>query len=493
MDLWGIVPTSLYPRNSIDYRGSSGIGFEMVKQYERKITPNERIFSRSPSAIVAIVARIKGNISESMLINAVSQVQQRHPHLRVRIKEDSTREPWFTSEGVKAIPVEIVPKESDNHWIKVYQEACQIPFEFDERPAIRFILVQSPLESELIILCHHIICDGLSLAYLARDLMVHLGDPNRGVDVLPDPIPIDRDNIPREVLLNPIVRFLIHRINNKWVKEKIYFDQEDYRNLNKTYWMNYQHQMFSVELSEAQTSALVERCRKEAVTVNTALTTAFVGAQYIVQGDQPYHSSIGIAGSLRDRLQRHVGEVMGFYAGLVTLKCKYNRRISFWENARRFHRKIKPLFTNRNLFKQPLAWCYLEPAILESFNFKILGRLVPENLTRHHKLSAFSQRDDVVLSLLKRKKMDSLNKIVMGTAVTNLTSMDFPRKYGTLELDRLIMNPGSAFPLAHVNLVLGAVTCAGKLSLVIEYAEETVDTKTMEKIKERAMKFLLNE
>ena len=89
--------------------------------------------------------------------------------------------------------------------------------------------------------------------------------------------------------------------------------------------------------------------------------------------------------------------------------------------------------------------------------------------------------------------MDSLNKIIMGTAVSNLTRMNFPKKYGMLELDRLIMNPGSVFPLAYVNLVLGAVTCAGQLSLVIEYVEETADTKTMEKIKERAMKFLLNE
>jgi hypothetical protein len=75
--------------------------------------------------------------------------------------------------------------------------------------------------------------------------------------------------------------------------------------------------------------------------------------------------------------------------------------------------------------------------------------------------------------------------------VTNLTRMGFPRMYGTLELDRLIMNPGGAFPLANVSLVLGAVTCSGKLSLVLEYAEETVDTRTMRKVRDRAMEFLL--
>jgi hypothetical protein len=428
-----------------------------------------------------------------MLRDAVAKVQQRHPNLRVRIREDDDHDPWFTSEGAEEIPVEVVRRESDDHWIKVVQEGCQIPFEFDSRPAIRFILVQSPTRSELVILCHHIICDGLSLAYLARDLMVHLGDPTRQVEVLPDPDPIDRENMPEGVTLNAVARFFINRINRKWEKDKVFFDQEDYEDLSEAYWTNYRHRMLSIELSEAQTSALVNRCRQEEVTVNSALAAAFVGAQTIVRGDELFHPSMGVAGGLRDRLQRPVGEVMGFFAGVATLKYRYNRRNGFWENARRFHRKVRPLYTNRHLFRDLLGWCYLEPAILESINFKRLGGLVPPHLPRYRKLSAFSKRDDVVLSVLRRGKMDSLDRIIMGTAVTNLTRMDFPRKYGTLELDRLIMKPGGAFPLANVNLVLGAVTCAGKLSLVVEYAEETVDTRSMARTRDKGMEFLLNE
>jgi len=98
----------------------------------------------------------------------------------------------------------------------------------------------------------------------------------------------------------------------------------------------------------------------------------------------------------------------------------------------------------------------------------------------------------MVTSILKRRKMDSLDSIVMGTAMTNLTRLDFPTEYGKLELKRLIFNPGSAIPLGNVNLVLGAVTCVGKLSLILEYAEETVNANTMEKIKDKAMKLLLN-
>jgi hypothetical protein len=176
---------------------------------------------------------------------------------------------------------------------------------------------------------------------------------------------------------------------------------------------------------------------------------------------------------------------------VVTLKYNYNRNIGLWENTHRFHKKVKPLFNNNNLFKDLLIWCYLDPEILESINFKKLGGLVPPTFASYQKISTFSKRDDVVLSILKRDKMDSLEKIFMGTAVTNLTRMDFQRKYGALELDRLIMKPGGGFPLVSVNLVLGAVTCAGKLSLVIEFVEDNIDIRTMEKIKEGAMETLL--
>ncbi|MHA1169691.1 MAG: hypothetical protein ACTSRU_17825, partial [Candidatus Hodarchaeales archaeon] len=279
--------------------------------------------------------------------------------------------------------------------------------------------------------------------------------------------------------------------NKKWEKDKIYFDQEDYRILNEACWKNFNHKVLFIELSEAQTTALADRCRKEGVTMTTALTTAFTGAQCIILGDN-YQSSVLVAGSVKDRLSVPAGEVMGFYAGGVTLKYKYNRNISFWENSRKFHRKVTPLYTNKNLFKDPLMWCYLEPAILDSRNFKVLGGLVPPRSTNSDKIIAFSKRKDIVSSLLKRSNVDSLDKIFVGTAVTNLTRLDFPRKYGSLELDRLIMNPGTAFPLATVKLVLGAVTCSGKLSLFIEYAEETVDTNTIEKIKNEAMEFLLD-
>ncbi len=462
-----------------------------LKISERKVTGAERFFSSAPFSTVTMVARIKGNVTEDMLKGAVAKVQQRHAMLRVRIK-NREGQLWFTSVNVQEIPIKIVPRKTENDWIGIHADGCKIPYEFGTRPAIRFILVQSPDLSELIILCHHIICDGMSLAYLARDLMVHLGDPMADVQVLPTPEPITLENLPSDVALSGLIKYFINRIRRKWNDEIVLFDQEDYEALNKTYWDNYDHEILPIELSESETKALVTRCRNEGVTVNTAVISAFSAAQNFAVDVEPHHAKTVSAVSLRDRLPHSPGEGMGYYALGLQLKFKYNQKKGFWENARNYHKKITANIPNKKVFGDLPAFLQMDSNIYEALNFKKLGTLVKPDSPRYQKLSDFSKREDVVVRLLKRAKMETLDAKLIGPAITNLGRLDFPKTYGALELDRLIMQPGGAFPLVHVDMVIGVVTCAGKLSLVVEYAEQAVDTATMKIIKDKAMGLLLN-
>ena len=459
--------------------------------YQRKVTGAERFFSHSPFSTVTMVARIKGRVTEDMLRNAVEKVQQRHALLRVRIKEGQEGELWFTSEGVQEILVETVPGKSESDWIKIHAEGSKLPYEFETRPAIRFILVQSPEMSNLIILCHHIICDGMSLAYLARDLMVHLGDQTAEAQLLPAPEPISLDNLPSEVAPSGLIKYFVNKIKRKWADEYESFDQDDYEALNKAYWENYNHKILSIELTEDETSALVAHCRQETVTVNTALITAFMGAQKAVMSPQPHHAKTVNAVSLRDRLPNQPGEGIGYYALGVEVKYKYDPKKSFWENARNYHKKITSNTSNKKVFGDLPIFLQMDSNIYEALNFKKLGAFVDQKSPRYEKLHGFNNREDVVVRLLKQAKMETLDAKLFGPAITNLGRLDFPTTYGSLELDRLIMQPGGAFPLVHVDMVLGAVTCAGKLSLVIEYAEEAVDTATMKQVTEKALDFLL--
>jgi hypothetical protein len=248
----------------------------------------------------------------------------------------------------------------------------------------------------------------------------------------------------------------------------------------------------TAELCRQQVQSAEDQGLSRTLAVACLLTAAFVGAQVMVLGDSPDHSKVGVGASLRERLPHPAGETMGFYALAALLKFKYDPRKGFWNNARTFHRKVQPRYANRFLFQDPLAWCSLDPSILEAVHFKRLGGLVPAHLPSHDKLAAFARRDDTVSGVLRREKVDTLERKSLGTAMTNLTRMDFARQYGALELDRLILNPGGAFPLVTVNLVVGAVTCSGKGSLLIEYVEQAVDTASIEQVRDRAMALLLD-
>ncbi len=448
--------------------------------------------AHSPFSTVSLVVRIRGMVDEAMLRAAVKKVQLRHKILRSRmiLHED---ELWLTTSDVDAIPIDVFPRMTEETWITAAREDCARPYPFDRQPAIRFLLLQSREICDLVIQCHHTICDGLSLAYLGRDLLVYLGVPDQPVEVLPDPAPIGPENFPRGVKLSSVLKFFVNQINKKWGDQKVIFDQQDYLALNQAYWQRYHHHMLAVDLTREQTESLVARCRQENVTVNTALVAAFIGAQMLVLGTESMPANIGVAADLRQRLDPPAGEGIGFYAGAITADYPYDLKTPFWENARKIHKQLPPRFTDKKLFAEAVMWSALDPAILQAINYKRLGGLVSPESAQYEKLSSFSQRTDVISDMLTRNKMTSLDELIMGSAVTNLTRLDFPTKYGKLELERMILKPGGAFPLATVNLVVGAVTAANRLSLLIEYAEERLDARKASIIKNQAITYLLGE
>ena len=74
-----------------------------------------------------------------------------------------------------------------------------------------------------------------------------------------------------------------------------------------------------------------------------------------------------------------------------------------------------------------------------------------------------------------------------GLSITNLGLLDYPSKYGSLELERFIFVTSTS-PM--MELVISAVTVSGRLTFSINYIEETTNTPTMQKIKNKALEYL---
>jgi hypothetical protein len=120
---------------------------------------------------VVLVVRIEGvSISAEGLGSALLQAQNRHPMLRTAIHANENGEPHFVP-GLAPISLRVVQRIDQLQWLQEAEALSAIPFEPGEAPLLRAALVQGETVSELILVAHHSIGDGVSAMFLIRDLL----------------------------------------------------------------------------------------------------------------------------------------------------------------------------------------------------------------------------------------------------------------------------------------------------------------------------------
>ena len=393
-------------------------------------------------------------------------------------------EPWYTNESVPENPIKVIRRTSDEDWNRELLNDYKIRFKLLTGPLARFILLQSQDISELLIIYHHVICDGTSLAIIARDLLLYIGNPDQKVQEMNKPPLATPDNFPIDIKIGKAIGFAIKKMNDLWKKNKTIFDEEDEDNIFRAFWENYNFQIISVELSEEETSNFVEDCSQYGVTVNSALNTAFLAARNSVRDSfKSGRQKVMIPVNTRILYKNPIGEYVGVYVSGFNLKFSYNPKKDFWENVKNFNDKAKENLYINKIFKFAAITDVVDQTMVDARQFSLFGKLVPSNFSRYEKIHAYSNNEKNIANKRAKKQIPNFP----GLAITNLGQLDYPAKYGSLELDRFIFITSGT---PYIELVIPVVTVAGRLTFTINYLEETTDTHTMEKIKEEALKYL---
>ncbi|MBY8991925.1 MAG: hypothetical protein KGD58_14370, partial [Candidatus Lokiarchaeota archaeon] len=291
------------------------------------------------------------------------------------------------------------------------------------------------------------------------------------------------DNFPIDIKIGKAIRFAINKMNNLWEQKKTIFDEEDEDNIFRAFLDNYNFKIISVELSAEETSDLAEKCRQHEVTVNSALNAAFLAARNSIRGSFKGGKSIMIPVNTRKRYKQPIGEYVGVYVSGFELKFSYNPKKGFWENAKIFNDKAKENLYINKIFEFAAITNLVDQSMVDARQFTLFGNLVPSSFSRYEKIHTYSSDEKNIANKRAKKQISKFP----GLAITNLGLLDYPDKYGSLELDRFILVTSGT---PYIELVIPVVTVAGKLSFTINYLEEITDTETMEKIKTEALKYL---
>ncbi|MFX0037925.1 MAG: condensation domain-containing protein [Promethearchaeota archaeon] len=454
--------------------------------FKRKLNQRERVHSKVANSHISMVATILGKVSVDELERVIKKMQQRHPILNAHLYSEG-KEVYALVDGGLEIPIKIVNRISDDQWRDEIIQQHKIPLEMEKGPLIRFILLYSAQISDLIIFCQHTICDGMSLAYLARDIMIYLGYPTKEVELLPPAPLVNEDNIPSDIKPSSTMRVFGKSINKKWEKGEVIFNYDDFYALHKAFWNKYTYKAHLYELSKEDTELLIMACRKNGVTVNTSLIIAFAIAQNQLNSKSPkYLQNLSFAVNLRNHLNNPIEEQFGFFAGGMQLKFKYSEKDSFWEAAKKFHNKATPDEARKQALIGSLNAFILSPTLYDAQIFAAFGHLISPTSQSYDKIQAFITDKKNIANKMVKKKLSK--GFAMAQIMTNLGNTGFPEKYGDLILKNLILMPSCS---PYTELVLGVVTHGGHLSITLNHMEESISSEKILRIRDRANQILM--
>jgi hypothetical protein len=182
--------------------GAGGVGLrppvsDATGGLVRPLGAFERMFHLSEQKSTkhfCVVAELADDLDPAVLGAGLLAVQRRHPLLNVHVEDHpQTRLGFYRPTSVPPIPVKVVDAETGKTWRDLVAEELTRPFDRSCAPMTRVALLRSgPITPAAIVLTvDHAIVDGLSAAYLLRDLFCALN----GHDLTALPVPQSQENL----------------------------------------------------------------------------------------------------------------------------------------------------------------------------------------------------------------------------------------------------------------------------------------------------------
>lgn len=275
-------------------------------------------------------AEMQGHVPVSRWEEGLQALQQRHPLLSVCIRETAPLRPAFYRVEGRPIPLRVVRDEDESRLERELEAELESTFDFSTAPLLRAVLIEGKDRSTVILAVHHSIGDGISGLYLLRDLLQAVsGQPLSS-------LPLPAAN---ETLLE-VTSAVTGADAPSEARERAV---EDYRVRQAL--PNIQRQ----QLSPAETTSLMLRCKKEGTTVHGALCAAFVLAGRQVLPDW-MPGPVRVQSLISTRKALNIKDDCCLYFGTHMLTVENSSTVNdFWELARHAKQQLAASETKQAL------------------------------------------------------------------------------------------------------------------------------------------------
>lgn len=275
----------------------------------------ERLFLMDPNTRMTVVVTVKGDLHTEEIRSAVEKAYTRNQTTMSKMVLDQKGDLYLEETMQTGCKVWI----EDQPWEKILHDNEAKAFHLDEGEFIRTFIIPKGEETDIYIMAHHLVSDGLGLFILVEDIMNILQGkevPYRQTKVLTKKGTIKRGDIGRKA------RFWLKLCNLQWKQEKKIYGWEDYYRIHEEFWKNMTTELAMTTIEGEELDALMQECRNLGITVNSYLVTKLLK-------EHPGCKNIGVPVSLRGD-DRSISNLIAS----VAICYLYDSDKSFEENAR---------------------------------------------------------------------------------------------------------------------------------------------------------------
>ena len=425
----------------------------------RKLGPIEHagfIIEKVMATTAVIIVRVSGILTEPVLRQALDYVQAKYPTLKWKIKDSEV--PEFVSEDVPKIPLRIIRRKHDLHWIEQAEKEMNNPCPHFQGPLLRLVQLLSPDKNncDLVMACCHLPTDGVSLTMVIKDILTFAAKLLNG-ETIPPPTPLPNP-LPSTDLIRKDLEFAPYPLDEASIKARkteILKGDKDVppdKRINRVI-----HRV----LEEEDTQNLVARCKQENTSVHAALCAAFLQAivEQIREQQQLHHKgplmiSCITPVDIRQHFIKPVQEDMGYYISFAIHYQQIHENAPIWPAARE-----------------------IKEAILTEIKS---GKDVEAILNANEFWKDYPNPVEMVREL---------NKSYPPVGVTNMGRIDIPQQFGDLKLEKFHVT-GAIASVTRSGLAIVVTTFRSRLTLNFLYAEPFISRQRADTIVDSTMKRL---
>jgi len=191
-DMWSLYSSENH--YSTKRTASYLMGTALTDNCLRPLGPSEQYFwfsNQNSAKHFVIAAEITGDATIATWISAIAAAQLRHPLLRVSVECGPDGPPCFREHANIPIPLRIVPEENSVTWTAEMAKELATPILLNGAPLVRITVLRKSGGSTLLLSMHHSIADGLSSAFVIRDILEALS----GKPLQPLPLTEPQENL----------------------------------------------------------------------------------------------------------------------------------------------------------------------------------------------------------------------------------------------------------------------------------------------------------